>query len=117
MITRDRNEARVNHDLLSFLKNIRCNGIQFKVLFFLGRHPKASLSFYTVARALDAARLDLRNAMSALVEKGILTEQRDNGLTTYALSYDDSINGYIDELAKLDLARAITLRKQLESGK
>jgi DNA-binding transcriptional ArsR family regulator len=115
MITDTRIDASVNHDLLSFLKNIRCNTIQLKVLFFLGRHPRSRLSFYTVAKALDAARLDLRNAMTALVEKGILTERRDSGLTTYALAYDERINGYMDELAKLDLAKAIYLRRQLES--
>jgi DNA-binding transcriptional ArsR family regulator len=115
MITDTRIDASVNHDLLSFLKNIRCTTVQFKILFFLGRHPRSRLSFYTVAKALDAARLDLRNAMTALVEQGILTERRDSGLTTYALAYDERINVYMDELAKLDLARAIYLRKQLES--
>jgi hypothetical protein len=109
-------ETKVNRDLLSFLKNIDCNGIQFKILFFWGRHPKSRLSFYTVARALDTARLDLRNAMSSLVEKGILTEWHNGaGLTTYALAYDERINEYMAELAKLDWAKALTLRKQLES--
>jgi hypothetical protein len=114
MVTQYSRETKVNHDLLSFLKNIGCSGIQFKILSYWVRHPKSRLSFYTVARALDTARLDLRNAMSALVEKGVLTEQRDGaGLTTYALAYNDRINGYIKELAKLDCSEAINLRRQL----
>jgi hypothetical protein len=53
--------------------------------------------------------------MTALVEKGILVDQHDsNGLTTYALSGDQRIKEYIDELAKLDWSEAINLRKQLK---
>jgi hypothetical protein len=52
--------------------------------------------------------------MTALVQKGILVDQHDsNGLTTYALSGDQRIKEYIDELAKLDWSEAINLRKQL----
>ncbi|MGB8707234.1 MAG: hypothetical protein WCD72_04705 [Dehalococcoidia bacterium] len=101
-------------DLLLFLKDIGCSGIQFRLLCFWGRHPKSRLSLYTVARALDTARRNLRDAMTALVEKGILIDQHDsNGLTTYALSGDQRIKEYIDELAKLDWSEAINLRKQL----
>jgi hypothetical protein len=102
-------------DLLLFLKDIGCSGIQFRLLCFWGRHPKSRLSLYTVARALDTARRNLRDAMTALVEKGILIDQHDsNGLTTYALSGDQRIKEYIDELAKLDWSEAINLRKQLK---
>jgi hypothetical protein len=115
MVTDYRINRIVNYDLLLFLKDIGCSGIQFRLLCFWGRHPKSRLSLYTVARALDTARINLRDAMTDLVEKGILVDQHDsNGLTTYALSGDQRIKEYIDELAKLDWSEAINLRKQLK---
>jgi predicted DNA-binding transcriptional regulator len=105
----------VNQDLLSFLKDIGCSGIQFRLLCFWGRHPRSKLSLYTVASALNIARINLRDAMTNLVERGILIDQHDdNGLTTYALSGDQRIQECIDELAKLDCSEVINLRKQLK---
>ena len=115
MVTDYRINRIVKSDLLLFLKDIGCSGIQFRLLCFWGRHPKSRLSLYTIARALETARINLRHAMTALVEKGILVDQHDsNGLTTYALSGDQRIQEYIDELAKLDWSEAINLRKQLK---
>jgi hypothetical protein len=115
MVTDYRINRIVKCELLLFLKDIGCSGIQFRLLCFWGRHPKSRLSLYTVARALDTARINLRDAMTDLVEKGILVDQHDsNGLTTYALSGDKRIKEYIDELAKLDWSEAINLRKQLK---
>jgi Fe2+ or Zn2+ uptake regulation protein len=103
-----------NYDLILFLKNLGCGRIQFNLLYFWVRHPRSKLSLYTAARALDTARIKLRHAVETLVEKGILTEHRDsNGLTTYALCDDERVQGYIDELAKLDCSEVINLRKQL----
>jgi predicted DNA-binding transcriptional regulator len=119
MITDYKINQMTDYDLLSFLKDIGCSDIQFRLLCFWGRHPKSRLSLYTVARALDTVKVNLRNAIRALVGKGILTEQHDNnGLTTYALSASLRIQRYIDELAKLDWSETIKLRKQLkkESG-
>jgi biotin operon repressor len=114
MVTDYRINRIVKSDLLLFLKDIGCSGIQFRLLCFWGRHPKSRLSLYTIARALETARINLRHAMTALVEKGILVDQHDsNGLTTYALSGDQRIKEYIDELSKLDWSEAINLRKQL----
>lgn len=115
MVTDYRINRIVKSDLLLFLKDIGCSGMQFRLLCFWGRHPKSRLSLYTIARALETARINLRHAMTALVEKGILVDQHDsNGLTTYALSGDQRIQEYIDELAKLDWSEAINLRKQLK---
>jgi len=115
MVTDYKINRIVNYDLLLFLKDIGCSGIQFRLLCFWGRHPKSKLSLYTVARALNTARINLRDAMTALVEKGILIGQHDsNGLTTYALSGDQRIQEYIGEIAKLDWSEAINLRKQLK---
>jgi hypothetical protein len=114
MLTDYKINRMVNYDLLLFLKDIGCSGIQFRLLCFRGRHPKSRLSLYTVAGALNTARINLRDAMTALVEKGILIDQHDgNGLTTYALSGDQGIQEHIDKLAKLDWSEVINLRRQL----
>jgi hypothetical protein len=103
-----------NYDLILFLRDLGCGRIQFNLLCFWVRHPKSKLSLYTAARALNTAKTNLRCAIETLVEKGILMEQHDsNGLTTYALSGDERIQGYIDEMAKLDSSEVINLRKQL----
>jgi hypothetical protein len=119
MITDYKINRTANHELLLFLKDIGCSDIQFRLLCFWGRHPKSRLSLYTVARVLDTTKINLRHAITALVEKGILIEQHDdNGLTTYALSGNRRTQGYIGEVAKLDWSEMINLRKQLkgESG-
>ena len=104
----------VDYDLLLFLKDISCNDIQFKLLCFWGRHPKAKLSLYTIARTLDASAINLRDAMANLVGKGILMAQRnDNGLTTYAIA-DQQAREYIDELGSLDWNQAVHLGRQLK---
>jgi predicted DNA-binding transcriptional regulator len=104
-----------DYELLSFLKDINCTGAQFKLLRFWGRHPKAKLSLHTIARALDTSAINLRDAITNLVGKGILTAQHNNdGLTTYALS-EQQIQEYIDELGSLDWNEAINLEKQLKA--
>ena len=109
-----RSKPVAESDLLSFLKDMGCSGMQLKLLRFWGRHPRAKLSLYTIARASDAARIDLRDAMADLVEKGILTVQHnDNGLTTYALTGDQRTQEHIDELASLGRSEAISLEKQM----
>jgi hypothetical protein len=107
-------ERTQNYDLASFLKDLGCDRTQFKLLCFWVRHPRSRVSLYTAARALDTARTNLRCAIGTLVERGILMEQHDsNGLTTYALSGDERIQRYIDELAKLDCSEVVNLRKRL----
>jgi hypothetical protein len=115
MVTECGINRMVNYDLLLFLKDIDCSDMQFKLLCFWGRHPKAKLSLYTIARALDAARVDLRDAIAALLEKDILIAQDNgDGLTTYTLSDNQQTREYIGELAKLDWSGAVNLRKQLK---
>ncbi|MBM3119562.1 MAG: hypothetical protein FJ006_08460 [Chloroflexi bacterium] len=104
-----------DYDLLSFLKDINCTGMQFKLLRFWGRHPKAKLSLHTIARALDTSTINLRDAITNLVGKGILTAQHNSdGLTTYALSEQQTLE-YIDELGSLDWNEAMNLEKQLKA--
>jgi hypothetical protein len=115
MVTDYRRNLKVNYDLLSFLKDIGCSGIQFKLLYFWSRHPRAKLSLYTIVRAEDSARIDLRYAIIALLEKGILiAEHNGDGLTTYTLSGGKRIRQCIEELAKFDWSEVINLRKQLK---
>jgi predicted DNA-binding transcriptional regulator len=114
MITDYRVNQIVDYDLLSFLKDINCTGIQFKLLCFWGRHPKAKLSLYTIARVLDTSAINLRDAITSLVGKGILTAQHNNdGLTTYALS-EQQTQEYIDELGGLDWNQSMNLARQLK---
>ena len=114
MVTDSRIGRIVDYDMLSFLKGINCTGMQFKLLRFWVRHPKAKLSLYTMARALDTSAISLRDAITNLVEKGILTAQHNNhGLTTYALS-EHGAQEYIDELGSLDMHQTKTLERQLK---
>ena len=92
-----------------------CTGLELRLLRFWGRQPRAKLSLYTIAGALGAARLDLRQAIAILAEKGILKQQHNsNGLTTYSLSDDQQTQEYIEELAGLDWGETKILEKQLE---
>ncbi len=96
--------------LQSFLKDIGCNQMQFRLLYFWSRHPRAKLSLYTCCHALHASGNILREAITALVQKGILIATPGaGGLTTYAL-VQESCKEYIGEIARLDLAS----RKKLE---
>jgi len=114
MVTDCRISQLVDYSLLSFLKDINCTGMQFKLLCFWGRHPKAKLSLYTIASALDTSATNLRGAITNLVGKGILTAQHNNdGLTTYALS-EQGAQEYIDKLGSLDWNQTMNLERQLK---
>ena len=114
MVTDYKISRLVDYDLLSFLKDMGCTATQFKLLCFWGRHPKAKLSLYTMARALDTSAINLRNEITGLVEKAILTAKRNgDGLTTYALS-DRESQGYIDELGNLDWNQLSSLGRELK---
>jgi hypothetical protein len=114
MVTDYKISRIVDYGLLSFLKDIGCTGMQFKLLCFWGRHPKAKLSLYTIASALDTSAVNLRDAITNLVGKGILTAQHNNdGLTTYALS-EQGTQEYIGELGSLDWNQTMNLGRQLK---
>lgn len=114
MVTDDRIGAISDYDALPFLEDINCTGMQFKLLRFWVRHPKAKLSLYTIARALSTSAVGLRDAITTLVERGIITAQHSNhGLTTYALS-EKGAQECIDELGSLDMHQTMNLEKKLE---
>lgn len=104
----------VYYGLLSSLKDMGCTDMQFKLLCFWGRHRKAKLSLYTIARALDTSAMGLRDAIKSLVEKGIITAKQDDyGLTTYVLS-EQGAGEYIDELGSLDWNQKMNMEIQLK---
>jgi hypothetical protein len=104
-----------NTEILQFLKENRFTGLELKLILFWARHPYAKLSIYTIASAMDTARINLRDAMSALVRKCVLNEHcNDNGLTTYALSDDLRARESMNELSKMDWNQIKILEKQLE---
>ena len=107
--------ARIaNYSIISFLKDKVCNKMQFDLLYFLVRHPKAKLTLCSIAGALDTSRSSLRDVIMALVREGFLISTTDgNGLTTYALA-NPQINEYINELSNLDWLERKELEKQIE---
>jgi predicted ArsR family transcriptional regulator len=106
----------VNYDMLSSLKDIGCTDMQFKLLCFWGRNRRAKLSLYTIAGALDTSATGLRDAITSLVEKGIITAQHDDyGLTTYALS-EQGAQEYIDDLGNLDWNQTRNLARELKEN-
>ena len=97
----------------SYIVN-NCSQLELGLLRFWGRHPHAKLSLYTIATAMDTGRINLRYAITALVEKEILKEQHgDNGLTTYVLTSDLQIQEYIDTLVGPNLSDTSSSKKQI----
>jgi hypothetical protein len=106
------NELR-KYDLISFLESIECNETQFKLLCFWARHPRAKFCLFTIAEALDCPLAELKDAITGLVSKEILTDNNDNkGINIYALA-DNGTYVYIEELGGLDWSEQILLGKQL----
>ena len=104
-----------NSRLFHFLKEHSRTNLELQLIRFWARHPRTKLSLYTIANALDTAKINLREAIGSLIEKGILQEQQDNnGLITYSLVNDPKTLEYIEELAKLDWNEIRILEKQLE---
>lgn len=104
-----------NSRLFHFLRENTHSNMELQLIRFWARHPRAKLSLCTIACALDTAKINLREAIKALIDKGILKEQQDsNGLVTYSLSNDPKTREYIEELATLDWAEIKILEKQLE---
>lgn len=114
MVIELKTERPVVDDLESFLKNIGCSDVQFKLINFWARHPRAKLSLYTMAQAMSTTKINLRDEIKALVDKGILTtQQNNNGLTTYSFSNPEA-KKFMDDLSKLDWAEATRLGNQLK---
>ncbi len=117
MLTECEAKLKISNSLLSFLTDNECSEIEFDLLRFMGRHPKAKMSFYIITRAFRIAAIDVGNALTALVEKDILMRRLDgNGLITYSLSTDEKPHAYIHKLASLDWSEAMALKKELKAN-
>src|SRR4030043_295021 len=104
-----------NSRLFNFLKENSHTNLELQLIHFWARHPRAKLSLYTIANALDTARINLRESIRTLIAKGVLQEQEDgNGLITYSLASDPQTQEYIEELARLDWNEIRILEKHLE---
>jgi predicted DNA-binding transcriptional regulator len=104
-----------NSKLLHFLKENSHSNIELQLIRFWSRHPRAKLSLCAIACALDMAKINLRDAIKALVAKGILQEQTNgNGLITYSLSDRAEVQECVEELTKLDWREIKILEHQLD---
>jgi hypothetical protein len=115
MTSEYQDESSREGKLLSFLKHIRCSRLQFELIRFLGRHPRAKLSIDVIARAMGIPSIDLRDDIIALIKKEIVVSpQVGKGLTTYALSGDVRVREYACAVAGLDWSQAEVVRRQLD---
>ena len=106
-----------NSKLYGFLKENDFTRMELKLLMFWARHPNAKLSLYTIASALDTAKFNLREAISSLVKKSILVEQRHNSdLITYSLCSDWDMRELVEELSRMDWNQLKVLEQQLEGA-
>jgi hypothetical protein len=104
-----------NNKLFKFLMENQFTGLELRLLLFWARHPHAKLSIYTIASAMDTARINLRDAIAALVSKCVLEEYENGcGLTTYFLSNDSRTQERINELSRLDWSQWKILEKHLQ---
>ena len=106
-----------NSKMFGFLKEKDFTKLEIRLIIFWARHPHAKLSLYTIASAMDTAKFNLREAISSLVIKNILTEQRNNNdLITYSLSSNWDTQEFIGELSQMDWNQLKVLEHQLEGG-
>ncbi|MBN1375471.1 MAG: hypothetical protein JXA01_04890 [Dehalococcoidia bacterium] len=104
-----------SNDLKSFLINNGYSRMQFDILRFMGRHPRASLSYFVIARAMGTGGSALAEALNILINNNIIVTEIDkNGLATYSLYGDASNSEDIYALAMLDWSEAMSLRNHLD---
>lgn len=105
-----------SNELLRFIIYNRFSNLELRLLLFWARHPHAKLSIYTIASAMDTARINLREAINSLVKKNVLEEQKNGcGLTTYYLSSHQDMQNRVDQLSQLDWSQIKVLEKQVQA--
>jgi hypothetical protein len=110
-------QTETKNELNQFLQEKSFNCLELRLLLFWGRHPHTKLSLYTIASAIDGARVNLREAIASLVKKNILVEQHYcSDLTTYRLGDDPNLLECLEELVRLDWHHVQELEQQLESA-
>lgn len=109
--------AQSNNELTQLIQEKRFNSLELRLLLFWGRHPHTKLSLYTIASAMDSARINLREAIASLVRKNILVEQHYcSDLTTYKLNEDPNILECLEELGRMDWNHVQALEQQMENA-
>lgn len=92
---------KTTSELIRFLEKHGNTSAKLQVLLFWGRHPRAKFTLDCIADALDARRLDLKEAVETLVSEGIIERQSDNnGVTWYCVSQPK--REYAEALAMLE---------------
>jgi len=90
-----------NEKLVHFLEKYGDTSPKMQVLLFWGRHPRAKFTLDCIADALDARRLDLKEAVETLVNEGIIeVQQSDNGVKWY--SVNQKRRDYLEALTNLE---------------
>ena len=109
------NRAGYN-ELMEFFTGIDCSINQFKVLCFMVRHPRTRLGIDSIAGIIDINRTSLKNELTALIDKGVLVEQNDDGAATYSLSSDIKVHHYMSVLAALDWSEKLSILTRLHNS-
>jgi hypothetical protein len=103
--------------LICFLKANQFTTSEFYLMIFWAKNPYAKLSLYTITSAMNTARANLREAITALVRKNILIErQTSEELTTYCLNSDFDLRECINELNGMNRDEIKLVQKQLEGA-
>ena len=67
MVTKHKTKPMINDDLQSFLEDTGCSRMQFEILRFMGKHPKAKFSLHVISKAMGADGSGLKNALNSLI--------------------------------------------------
>lgn len=79
-----------------FINNHADTQLKMDILFFWNKHPNAKFSLGAIARSLDCARrVDIEEALEALVSAEFLEKHMQQGLPFYCLSTDSQKRGPI----------------------
>lgn len=93
--------ARIEENLYHFLEKHGNNQVKRELLLFWGMHPNAKFSRLAICCATDSNKLDVKTALGAMVEEGLLDAHIHNGVTLYSLTTNDEKRRPLLELATL----------------
>ncbi len=89
--------------LLRFLEEHGNTFSKLEVLLFLSRHPQTKFSFDALAGGRDASRAGLVDGVRALIEEGIVREEKgENDVAWYCLTPNEQRRRPVEELNGLD---------------
>ncbi len=91
-----------NEELLKFCGEHTRDRLSMEILAFWGRHPEGRFMVGTVARAMDAKRLDVMRVIRLLSAEGIIDTFIQDDVVTYRLADNERIRRQAMELAALN---------------